>query len=256
MESFAGHVALITGAAGGFGQSLIRQLLPLGARLLLADIDREALAARTRETLKSASMEQHAEQLLGYFAADLATPNGPDALMAAIAPVASQLDILINNAGIAQSGHFSDIPQDAWERLMQVNLLAPMRLTALALPGMLNRRHGHIANISSVAGLIGVPTLAPYSTAKFGLRGFSEALAADVRPSGVYVTVIFPFFTRTPILDSPHYGPPLSSTLPDWLISDPDAVMRALVRGMRRHRLHVYPGALPHALNLWERLTP
>ena len=256
MKSLNGEVILITGAAGGFGQSLVKQLVPLGARLLLADLDESVLRERTQHTLQATQTAFKPDQVLGYYAADLADPAGADRLLAAVQRDAPPIDILINNAGIAMSGHFADMPRDRWEMLLQINLLAPMRLTAGVLPGMLARRHGHIANISSTAGIVGVGFLVPYSTAKFGLRGFGEALGRDLRPQGVDVTTIFPFFARTAILDSPHYGDAPRGTLPDRVLNDPDMVMRQLIHGIQMRRERVFPGTIAKFAYFLTRFAP
>jgi short-subunit dehydrogenase len=256
MQSLDARQILITGAAGGFGQSLVKQLLPLGARLLLTDVNEANLREHTARTLKSANLTDRGNHILGYFAANLADPAGATALFDALTGAGQVVDILINNAGIGMSGHFADIPADQWETLMQVNLLAPMRLTALALPGMLDRRHGHIVNVASSAGLVGAGELVPYSASKFGLRGFSEALAGDLQGTGVAVTAIYPFFARTPILDSAHYGAAPRRTLPDNLIYDPDFVMGRLIDGIRRRKLHVYPGRVPKMIDFLRRFAP
>lgn len=256
MTALSRTTILITGAAGGFGQSFVKHLLAKGARLVLADLDQQTLADRTALTLKAAGLDHLAGNILGHVAADLATPEGAQALYDAARGLAPQVDILINNAGIAMSGWFLDVPRDRWETLMQVNLLATMRLTALFAPDMVQRRSGHIVNLSSVAGFIGVPGLAAYSTAKFGLRGFSDALAGELGPHGVHVTAVFPYFARTPILDSPHFGSMPRQTLPDRALYDADTVIAAVVRGIERDSRHVYPGATPRVLNVLQRVAP
>lgn len=138
---------------------------------------------------------------------------------------------------------------------MQVNLLAPMRLTAALLPAMTARRSGHIVNMASVAGLVGPPGLSAYSASKFGLRGFSESLHADMRQHNVDVTVVYPFYARTPILQSPQYGPSPGS-LPDWLLYEPAFVAAAVLDGVRRRKLHVYSGAIPRWIDLLNRVAP
>jgi short-subunit dehydrogenase len=192
--------------------------------------------------------------VLGFAAADLGDPAGAAALYAAATKVSPRIDILVNNAGLALYGRIDHVPAGQGERLMQVNLLAPMGLTRLALPQMAARGAGHIVNISSCAGLVGAPGLGAYAASKFGLRGFGEALARDLRGTGVDVTTIYPFFTRTPILDSPQYGVARRRGLPAPVVGDPDRVMAALVRGMRRRQAHVYPGAIARAVDLLRRL--
>ena len=111
------------------------------------------------------------------------------------------LTILKVVAGIAVLGPQLAVPRDRWETLMQVNLLAPMRLCNGLVPGMVERGSGHIVNISSLAGWVGSHGMSAYCASKFGLRGFGESLAADLEGTGVNVTNVYPCFSRTPILD-------------------------------------------------------
>lgn len=248
-KHLAGLTVLITGAGGGFGQELTRQFLQAGSHVILTDLHTDALPAPAGE------MAGAQGTILGHVAADLSTPDGCVQLAETALSLTPHIDILVNNAGLGMAGVISDIPQAQWERLMQVNLLAPMRLTALLLPGMIERRSGHIVHMSSVAGLVGPPGLSAYSASKFGLRGFGEALQADVRPYGIDVTIVYPFYARTPILDSPQYGQS-SMALPDWLLYDPDIIVAALVAGVRQRRVHVYPGAIPRWIDLLRRAAP
>ena len=255
-KSLRGAVVLITGAGGGLGQSMVRQFLAAGSQLILADRDAQELQATTTAVLSKTNLTHAPDAILGYLAADLATAEGAQSLYDAAMPLAPSIDILVNNAGIGMSGSFAEIPQDRWELLMQINLLAPMRLTSLFLPAMIARHSGHIVNISSVAGLVGSPQLVPYSAAKFGLRGFSEALAGDVKRHGIAVTALYPFFARTPILQSPHYGTTPQTKLPDRILYDPDFVIQKLLRGIQRGKLHVYPGMIPREVDLLRRFAP
>jgi len=254
MKDLRGQVVLITGAGGGFGQELTRLLLEAGSFLILADVGPELLW--TGLASATARFPQPPPgRVLGVISADLSTAAGAEALYQQSRAISPHVDILVNNAGIAQSGPFHLIPPDRWERLMQINLLAPMRLTSLFLPDMVARRSGHIVNIASVAGLVGTPNLAPYCSSKFGLRGFSEALYADVRRHGIDVTAIYPFFARTPILKSEAFGSNVWA-LPDWLINDPAQVMADLVEGIRRRKLHVYPGGFSRTIDIIRRIAP
>ncbi len=255
MKSLDDKIVLITGAGGGFGQELARQFVAAGSHVILSD----ARAAMLRQAVAAVADDAlHGPlpgKIIGFIEADLASVEGTAALHQQCQRIAPHLDILVNNAGLGVSGMISDVPQNTWERLMQVNLLAPMRLTALFLPVMIARRSGHIVNMASVAALFGAPQLSAYSAAKFGLRGFSEALAADVARYGIDVTVVYPFYSRTPILQSPQFGGGQPS-LPDWILYDPAFVVAELIKGVREQRLHVYPGAIPKAFVMLRRYAP
>ncbi len=252
MKDLRGQVVLLTGSAGGFGRALTRLLLHEGCALILADLSREAAVAAATEAARTVG--PGGGRVLGFAGVDLSRPAGAEELYTEAARISPRLDMLINNAGLAVYGRIDHIPPEAWERLMQVNLLAPMRLTRLCLPQMVARGAGHIVNIASCAGLVGWDGLSVYSASKFGLRGFSEALARDLRGTGVDVTAIYPFFTRTAILQSPQYGLSRRRGVPAPLVGRPDTVMAALVRGIHRRQLHVYPGLIARLIDLLRRL--
>ena len=139
---------------------------------------------------------------------------------------------------------------------MQLNLLAPMRLCSLFLPAMIARDSGHIVNISSLAGWIGSQGLTAYCASKFGLRGFGEALSADLEDTGVQVTNVYPCFSRTPILDSPQFGYEEKRAVPDYLISDPSDVVRQIISGIEKNRLQVFPHKHARRIHYLKRFVP
>ena len=124
---------------------------------------------------------------------------------------------------------------------MQLNLMAPMRLSNRFVPGMVERGSGHIVNISSVAGWVGARGMSPYCASKYGLRGFGESLSADLDDTGVHVTNVYPCFSQTPILESPQYGYEDKLEVPAYLVSDPADVVARMIAGVRRNKLHVFP---------------
>lgn len=254
MKALNGQVVLLTGAGGGFGRILARRLLCEGCALILTDRAGDGLAAAAAEAGRGAG--EGAGRILGFVVIDLSAGEGADGLAARALGISPRIDVLVNNAGLGMYGRIDQIPRADWERVMQVNLLAPMRLIELLLPQMLARRSGHIVNISSAAGLVGAPGLSVYSASKFGLRGFTESLAAEVRPLGVDVTGIYPFFARTAILESPQYGLGRRRALHPALVGDPERVMAALVRGMRRRQVHLYPSPVARLADLLRRLRP
>jgi short-subunit dehydrogenase len=141
---------------------------------------------------------------------------------------------------------------------MQVNLLAPMRLSALFVADMIARRQGHIVNISSLAGWSASAGMAHYAASKFGLRGFSEGLFNEVKHYNVYVTAVYPFFSRTPILQAERFGTLAQEFqgLPDRLITDPAKVMQATIQGIVRNRLHVFPDSIAQIFHWLKRYSP
>jgi short-subunit dehydrogenase len=247
MTNPADKTVLITGAGGGFGRHLARQFREAGARLMLTDVSDDALQEVAAEA---------GDDLIASFAADLATETGCDVVAANFTSLSILPDILVNNAGIAVAGRLDHVPRDRWEELLQLNLLAPMRLCSQLLPGMIERGSGHIVNISSLAGWAGTHGLSSYCASKFGLRGFGESLAADMEGTGVYVTNVYPCFSRTPILDSPQYGYEEQRSVPVHLVSDPADVVARIVDSVRRNRLHVFPDKHARLIHYVTRFAP
>lgn len=165
MTNLADKTVLVTGAGGGFGRHMVQQFRAAGARLILTDISDQALIGASDDA---------GDDLVAAAAADLATVEGCRAVSALCATHEVTPDILVNNAGMAVAGRLDHVPGESWETLMQLNLLAPMRLSSLLIPAMVERGSGHIVNISSLAGWIGAQGLSSYCASKFGLRGFGE----------------------------------------------------------------------------------
>lgn len=247
-------VILITGAGGGFGQELTRQLLQAGSRLVLADINEDILD-QVSEVIKK---EIGTGEIIARFGVDLAKDNGSQTLYNQVKSLDIPIDILINNAGIGLFGRMDEVPSTKWEQLMQVNLLAPMRLSSLFVADMIARKKGHIVNISSLAGWLAAGGMAHYAASKFGLRGFSEGLAQEVKPYNVKVTAVYPFFSRTPILQSPQYGTLAQNNrvFPERLATDPALVMEKTIQGILRDQPFVFPDATGKSFYILQRYFP
>ena len=247
MTNVANKTVLITGAGGGFGRQLVRQFRTKGAKLILTDVTDQALLG---------VVDDAGDDLVASVAADLASQEGCDTVAELCTSRDVLPDILVNNAGIGFAGRLDHAPRDHWESLMQLNLLAPMRLSNLLLPGMIERDSGHIVNVSSLAGWLGSRGLSAYCASKFGLRGFGMALAADLEGTGVNVTNIYPSFSQTAILDSPQFGYEERRTVPEYLISEPSDVVAQMIEGVRRNRLHVFPDKYARIIHYLSRFAP
>lgn len=189
-----GQRILITGAAGGIGSELALALAGKGAELVLADRDAEKL-----DCIKKAIMAHDGKA--HAIVCDLAIPDAPMTLTEQATAQMGGVDILLNCAGIASFGLFTDQMPQSMEILWRINVLVPMLLSRALLPQMMARRRGRIVNIGSVFGSIGFAYFTSYSASKFAIRGFSEALRRELEGSGVDVTYIAPRYTRTPLND-------------------------------------------------------
>lgn len=186
--SFSGQAAWITGASSGIGAALARALAKQGARLVLSGRNEAALtevAADCCEVL-----------ILPFETTDIV----------AIAPAVEQawawsggIDLLVNNAGISQRSLAVDTTYAVYERVIGVDLLAPIALTQALLPKMVERGSGRIAMISSIAGKVGVPMRTAYCAAKFGIAGYADALRAEVGHLGLQVHNIYPGSVATDV---------------------------------------------------------
>ena len=190
--NFSGQAAWITGASSGIGAALARGLASQGARLVLS--------GRNVEALEAVAAQCGDALVLPFETTD----------MAAIAPAAERawewaldgsggIDMLINNAGISQRSLAVDTAFAVYERIIGVDLLAPIALTQAILPHMAARGSGRIVMISSIAGKVGVPLRTAYSAAKFGLIGYADALRAETAQLGLKVHVITPGSVRTDV---------------------------------------------------------
>jgi short-subunit dehydrogenase len=176
----AGQTALLTGASGGIGRAIAAALHSRGARVLLNGRRVDAL-----EQLR-AELGDRVEVL----AADLSDRT----TAAGLAERAGAVDVLVANAALPASGALTDFTPEQLDRALDVNLRAPIQLARALVPGMVERRRGHLVFISSLSGKVASKRSTVYSATKFGLRGFASGLREDLHRSGVGVTVVFPGF--------------------------------------------------------------
>lgn len=250
MTVLSDAVVLITGATGGFGRQMTRQFLEAGSRLVLTDIDSTSL-----DLLRS-EFAGDSGRILGSVAADLVDDVGCRSLFEGVQALGLVPDILVNNAGIAVGGRFDHVPVDRWEQVMQVNLLAPMRICYLFLPQMIERGSGHIVNIASVAGWVGSTGLSSYCATKFGLRGFGDSVASDYQDNGIKISTVYPCFSRTPILDSDQFGYEIRREVPDNMLTDPADVVAEIIKGVRNDRRDIFPDKLSRRIHYLKRFVP
>ncbi len=244
---FHSKLILITGATGGLGKEMVKSFSKEGAKLVLTDKNKDSL-----QTIRDA----YQNSVVGTIAADLLTGEGCKTLVESTLSAYGVPDVLINNAGIASLGKFCDTPEEKWESILSLNILAPMRITYPLLQKMIKRKSGYIVNISSVAGLTAVPGLLAYSTSKFAIKAFGEALYHEVKESGIFVSNLYPFFTDTPILHSEQFGVKDKKVIPDYLLSTPEDVISDLVSGMKKKELHIYPGLVSRSIDWITRFFP
>jgi short-subunit dehydrogenase len=250
MRSLEGKLVLITGAAAGIGRALALAMAGERANLLLVDIDatrlaETAIAARSRGVTVDVCV------------ADLASAEEVGRLAARVRHDYPQLDVLVNNAGVAYYGTTHEMSHEQWRRVMAVNLFAPIQLTRELLPALFERPEAHVLNMCSIAGLVGMGRLAAYNATKFALVGFSESLRAEYGARGLGVTALCPGLVRTGIFESAMTGggktPP---RIPRWMTASPERVARRAVRAIRKNQGLVVITAQARLIWWFKRASP
>ncbi|RMF18091.1 MAG: SDR family NAD(P)-dependent oxidoreductase [Candidatus Dadabacteria bacterium] len=243
------ETAVITGAGSGIGRCFATLLDQPGNHLFLADIDQDGLEA-TRAMLTSASVSLHPLDVRDRAQIeDLATQVRSS----------SGRVLLVNSAGIASGGEFRDATPAQIERIVAINVLGTMQVTHALLP-LLLKRGGHVVNFSSMVGWLGLPGNVTYATTKFAIRGFSESLRAELRGSGVGVTVAHPGAVRTPIIARGDFtqadDQERLAALMQRFAMRPEKLVRRILRAVRRDRFRVTVGIEARLLALLSRLAP
>ncbi len=193
MNDLRGRVAVITGAASGIGRALALQLGQEGCALAIADLNERGLA-ETRELLGNCP-----QQVASYIM-DVGDKEQIFSLANKVSREQGGADLLINNAGYGSSLSFLDMPIDVMERIMQVNFWGAVYGCKAFLPQLLSKPEAHIANVSSIEGILAFPNHCAYVSSKFALRGFTEVLRLDLRQTRVGVSCVFPGGVRTNIV--------------------------------------------------------
>jgi NAD(P)-dependent dehydrogenase (short-subunit alcohol dehydrogenase family) len=237
------RVAIVTGGASGIGRALGAALVRRGDHVVLADVD-------------GAAASEVAQQLtaLGPGAASAAPVDVRDAaevaaLVTDVAAGHGRLDLMFNNAGLGIGGPVEELALAHWDRAIDVNLRGVVHGVHAAYPVMLQQGHGHIVNTASLAGLVGAPGMAPYTTTKWGVVGLSLSLRGEAAPRGVRVSVVCPGGVDTPILDKGMPSdlprvPTAEATDARTVITkfsggrlyDADALAADVLRGVERNR--------------------
>jgi NAD(P)-dependent dehydrogenase (short-subunit alcohol dehydrogenase family) len=197
MLSFSNQRCFITGAASGIGRAMALALAREGALLFLTDVNGPALA-RVVDEVRALSGRVSAHQVLDVSSYP-AVRRWADELQASF----GSMDVVMNIAGISIWGAIENLEPEHWRRTIDVNLMGPIHVLQCLVPPMIEAgRGGHIVNVSSAAGLFGLPWHVAYSASKFGLRGVSEVLRHDLRRHGIGVSLVCPGGVDTGLVDT------------------------------------------------------
>jgi len=223
--NLGGRTVLVTGASGGLGQAIARGLAARGAQLVLT--------ARRVDVLESLAAETRGRAI----ACDLGDRAAVERLVSDAGPI----DVLVANAGLSLSRKIQNTSVEEIDRLLDVNLRAPMVLARMLIDGMSERGGGQIVFVSSLNGKAGTVGTSVYAATKFGLRGYAQGMRADLRSRGIGVSTIFPGFIRDAGMfhESGAKLPPYVGT------KRPEDVANAVISAIERDRSEVDVAPLP-----------
>jgi NAD(P)-dependent dehydrogenase (short-subunit alcohol dehydrogenase family) len=246
VKDLRGKRCLITGAASGIGRATALASAGRGAELFLTDIQSEGL-------------ERVAEEVRGVGgtvsclkAADVADHDAIVALADEIHGAHGSMDVVMNVAGVSTWGMIERLRHSDWRKMIDVNLVGPISVLECFVPPMIEaRRGGHIVNVSSAAGLFGLPWHAAYSASKFGLRGVSEVLRFDLRRHGIGVSLVCPGGVKTPLVGTVEIvGVDRERPAMKKLVErfekravSPEHVAEKIVEGIEKNRYMVFTSA-------------
>ena len=256
---FAGGTAVVTGAASGIGEALATALAARGSSLVLLDRDGDRLAS-VATRLRAA----HPSLTVNPYVVDLGDRGATAATATTVLTENPRITLLINNASVATLGRFDQTDLDQVWALLDVNLRGTIHLTHALLPALKASPGAHLANVSSAFGLLAAPRQAAYVASKFAVRGFTEALRAELRPLGIGVTSIHPggTDTRLPRNARPGAGVPEDEARVELaaferiLTIPPERVAEAVLDGIERRRPRVLVGWTARVPDLLVRLAP
>ena len=204
MALFEGKRAVVTGGSSGIGAGLARLLVEEGADVAVVGRRHDKLA-QTVDDLRDAAGARNAR--IVAISTDVRDEATVDTMAAQVIEAFGGVDILINSAGCGAWKTIDQMSADEWRAVVDTNLTGTFLVTRAFLGGMIEQQGGHIINISSVAGKLGFPTGAAYCASKWGVLGFTRALAAEARPRGIRVDALCPGTVDTPFENSPAASP-------------------------------------------------
>ncbi|MDD2522857.1 MAG: SDR family oxidoreductase [Anaerolineaceae bacterium] len=220
-DYYRGKSVLITGGSSGIGFAIAKALVQMDAHIILLARDYENL-----KIAKTAILEKYPKAKVKIVPVDVTDETTLDVLYGKYMRNHALPDILINCAGVARPGYVQELPAEVFRWTMDIDYHGTVNTVKLLLPGMIERGSGHIINVSSIAGVIGIFGYTAYCGAKFAVKGFSDALRSEMKPKGIRVSVLYPPDTDTPQLASENqYKPEETRAIsgaakpisPDWV---------------------------------------
>jgi NAD(P)-dependent dehydrogenase (short-subunit alcohol dehydrogenase family) len=256
MKTLQGAVAVVTGAGSGIGRALAQQLASHGAQLALADVNNAALE-ETRSLLPGANVKT--------YMLDVADAPAVKAFARKVEEDFGRVSVLINNAGVALYGTFSDLSLEEFDWLFRINFWGVVHGCKFFLPFLRREPEAHIVNLSSVFGLIAPPEQTAYSASKFAVRGFTQALSRELDGTRISLTCVHPGGVRTHIAENARAA--AAAPKPQMLAerkerflklarTSPEKAAQEIVRGILKNKARVLIGTDAYQFDVLQRLFP
>jgi len=238
-------VVIVTGASSGIGRSCVYQLAEKGAKLVLVSRNREKMGQIKKDLVNADTL---------IVSADLTKKEEVDSMVEKVIRHYQRIDILINNAGVGMRGSMITAPLDAFEKIIEINLLAVLYCTRAVYPYMKEKGGGIIVNVSSIAGLKAFYDSGLYSATKFAICGLTESLSAEAQPDNIRAILVCPGKTRTDFNKNLAHGSEQSSSKRSGV--SPDVVAKAIVKGIMKNKKVIIVGKGCKTLYLLNRISP
>lgn len=238
--SFANQIAFVTGGSSGIGLETAKLLAARGAHVWVA--------ARHDESLELAltqikSKQRNPEQQFGCIVSDVSDFNQAASAIEQVTKDKGLPDLVINSAGVARPGYFQELELEVFHEMMDVNYFGTVNIVKAVIPKMIERGSGHIVNISSFVGFLGIYGYTAYGASKFAVRGFTDILRSEMKPLGIDVSLVFPMDTDTPQLAYENrFKPAETKSLDEFgTVMSAERVAEAIVRGIEKKSYIIMP---------------
>ncbi len=257
MKNLSNKVVVITGAGSGIGRALAVNLAGKGARLALSDVNEEGLGETVGLALKAGSPDVHTARL------DVSDKAAFASYATEVAEHFGQVNVVINNAGVALAGDAIDLSYEDMEWIVGINFWGVVYGTKEFLPHLIASGDGHVVNLSSLFGLLAMPGQSAYNATKFAVRGFTEALREEMLIAGhkVGVTSVHPGGIKTAIARSARVSDKEDKAATAKLFDEklakmtPERAAEIIVKGITKNQARVLVGLDAHALHNFQKFT-
>jgi short-subunit dehydrogenase len=254
MKNYDGKNVFVVGGSSGIGLASAIEFARQGAHVIIFARGAKRLKSAVKEIAKNAVSE---DQRFLEMTMDVSRKDEVKKILRGAVENFGPPDVLINSAGRAYPNYFEKIGYDQFDETMKINLYGVWNTTAVLVPYM-KKRGGHIVNVSSIAGFLGVFGYTDYSASKFAIIGFSEALRSELKRYGICVSVLCPPDTDTPALKVENRTKPKETKAVSGgaKLMQPENVARALVAGMKKEKLMIIPGFDGKSIFFLKRFFP